>query len=25
LQRDPDVVLAHAVVAKLLGPKKKPV
>jgi hypothetical protein len=25
LQRDPDVVLAHAVVAKLLGPKKKAV
>jgi len=25
LQRDPDVVLAHAVVAKLLGPRKKPV
>ena len=25
LQRDPDVVLAHAAVAKLLGPRKRPV
>jgi hypothetical protein len=25
LQRDPDVVLAHAEVAKLLGPRQKPV
>ena len=25
LQRDPDVVLAHAAVSKLLGPRKRPV
>ena len=24
LQRDPDVVLAHATVAKLFGPRKRP-